>query len=290
MVLSPRFEDALRHDLYGKSRLPFFILEKQMMRDYPLHYHNLAELSLVVSGTGTEILNGKPHRFKRGTVSLLLPHHIHEIRLDRPPVHKYNCMFDIHHLFLNASDQELSRYVMKTGELLPSHYELDEEQTVYMIRWFESVKLEYESDRFAKESSLRAKLLEVLVFLTRTFIGRPEPAPSANPSPHQWAELLHYVHLNYHEQLSLTGLAERFHWNATYISRLFKRHVGQTFIHYLYALRVQRAASLLATTDMEVVDIAVEVGFDHVKALRRAFLKLTGKTPTQYREQLRLNE
>ncbi|TNJ64175.1 helix-turn-helix domain-containing protein [Paenibacillus hemerocallicola] len=287
MVLSPRFEDALNHDLYGKSRLPLFIMEKHMLHHYPLHHHNFAELSLVVDGTGTEILNGTPHRFKRGTVSLLLPHHIHEIRLDNPPVHKYNCMFDIHLLFLSSSDQEFGNYLLQTGRQLPSHYDLNEEQTVYMIDWFESMKLEYESTRFAKETSLRSKLLEALVFLTRTLYDSSEPGASTVQSQSNVLELLDYMHLHYNEELSLTNLADHYNWNASYVSRLFKQQVGQTFIHYLHSLRVGRAASLLATTDMDIVDISVEVGFDHARTLRRAFKKLKGMTPKQYRDKVR---
>ncbi|TMV45509.1 helix-turn-helix domain-containing protein [Paenibacillus mesophilus] len=287
MVFSPRYEDALKHDLYGKSRLPLFIMEKHMPRHYPLHHHNFAELSLVVDGTGTEILNGKPHRFKRGTVSFLLPHHIHEIRLETPTVHKFNCMFDIHLLFLSSSDQEFGNYLLQTGQNLPSHYDLNEEQTLYMIGCFETMKREYESNFFAKETSLRSKLLETLVFLTRTLVTTTEPDSSAVQSQSSVLELLNYMHLHYNEELSLTNLADHYHWNASYASRLFKQHVGQTFIHYLHSLRVGRAASLLATTDMDIVDISVEVGFDHARTLRRAFKKLKGMSPKQYREKYR---
>ncbi|MDF2720037.1 MAG: AraC family transcriptional regulator, partial [Paenibacillus sp.] len=238
-------------------------------------------------GTGTEILNGKPHRFKRGTVSFLLPHHIHEIRLDTPTVHKYNCMFDIQLLFLSSSDQEFGNYLLQTGQHLPSHYDLNEEQTLYMIDCFDAMKLEYESKFFAKETSLRSKLLETLVFLTRTLITSSEPDSSAVQSQSNVLELLNYMHLHYNEELSLTNLADHYNWNASYASRQFKQHVGQTFIHYLHSLRVGRAASLLATTDMDIVDISVEVGFDHARTLRRAFKKLKGMSPKQYREKYR---
>ncbi|GAA3407304.1 AraC family transcriptional regulator [Paenibacillus hodogayensis] len=287
MVLAPRYEDSLNHDLYGKSRLPLFIMEKRMVRDYPLHHHNFAELSLVVEGTGTEIVNGKSCGFKRGTVSLLLPHHIHEIRVHNAPVHKYNCMFDINLLFLSPSDHPLGEYLLQTGQQLPSHYELDEDQTVYMQRWFDSMKSEYESTLFAKETSLRSKLLDILVFLTRTLFASSAADTSVVQSQSNVLELLNYLHLHYNEELSLTTLADRYNWNTSYVSRLFKQHVGQTFVHYLHSLRVGRAASLLATTDMDIVDISVEVGFDHARSLRRAFRKLKGMTPGQYRETYR---
>ncbi|RKN70684.1 AraC family transcriptional regulator [Paenibacillus ginsengarvi] len=290
MASFPRYEDSLSHDQFGKSRLPIFIVEKQMMRNYRLHYHNFAELSLVVEGTGTEIINGKPFRFSRGTVSLLLPHHIHEIHLDRAPVHKYNCMFDIQLLFSSPSDRKFANFLLQTGQKLPSQYKLDEEQTVLLQTWFEAMKLEYESEFFAKETSLRSKLMEGLVFITRTLHTGVEQESPAVQTQSNFMLLLQYVHIHYNEELSLTSIAEHFSWNASYVSRLFKQHLGQTFIQHLHELRVDRAASLLVTTKMDIVDIAVEVGFDHVKTMRRAFKKLKNATPKLYRDSYRSAE
>jgi AraC-like DNA-binding protein len=285
MALYPMYQDALTHSLYGKCKLPIFVMDKHMQFNYPLHYHNFAELSLVVSGSGTETVNGVPHRFRRGTVTFLLPHHIHEIRLDRPNVHKFNCMFDIHILFLNPADRELANSLLKTGNELPSHYDLNEEQTIYMAGLFETMKREYENHHFAKESVLHSKLLEAFVFLVRLFrsSGDGVSVPDMRESKSNVIQLLHYLHLHYQEEITLTMLAQKFKWNASYISRIFKQEVGHTFTDYLHALRVGRAASLLATTAMSVVDIAVEVGFDHARTLTRVFKEFHGVTPTEYR-------
>ncbi|MDF2714719.1 MAG: AraC family transcriptional regulator, partial [Paenibacillus sp.] len=128
------YQDSLTHEQFGKSRLPMFIVKGHITHNIPLHHHNFAELSLVVEGSGTEIINGKPHPFRKGSVSFLLPHHIHEVQLNSPTAIKYNCMFDLNLLFLSPSDRDLANALLKTGLQYPSHYDLDEDQASHMCR------------------------------------------------------------------------------------------------------------------------------------------------------------
>ncbi|WP_176706539.1 AraC family transcriptional regulator [Paenibacillus hemerocallicola] len=285
MAVYPVYQDSLTHEQFGKSRLPMFVVKSSLSCSYPLHHHNFAELSLVVEGNGTEIVNGKPHLFRKGTVSFLLPHHIHEIRLNSASVVKYNCMFDLNLLFLSPSDRDLANALLKTGMEYPSHYDLDEEQTTHMAKLLESMKREYEDDGFAKESALRSKLMEALLFLLRT----PRTTPFASSATvlietrNHIEEILHFLHVHYQEEITLSLLAERFNRNASYISRAFKQLVGQTLTEYLHTLRVTRAASLLATTSMSITDIAMDVGFDHTRSFTRAFKDVKGTTPKQFR-------
>jgi AraC-like DNA-binding protein len=265
--------------------MPIFIVEKWMDYSFPLHYHNFAELSLVVEGTGTEILNGNPHRFRRGTITFLLPHHMHEIVLDHPNVHKYNCMFDLSLLFLNLSDCDLTNRLLKIGSELPAQYDLNEGQTEYMIRLFHSMKQEYENDDFAKDTVLRSKLMEALAYLMRILLTRAitDPDSGSGEGRGMVQQLLQYLHTHYQEDISLVIVAKHFNWNASYISRVFKQHVGQTFTDYLHSLRIARATSLLASTTMRIMDISVEVGFDQVRTMSRVFKELMGVTPREFR-------
>lgn len=290
LVAYPVYQDSLTHAQFGKSRLPLFVVHSTLSRHYPLHHHNFAELSLVIEGDGTEIVNGKPHRFRRGTVTFLLPHHIHEIRLNSPSAIKYNCMFDLNLLFLSPSDRELANALLKTGLDYPSHFDLDDAQFAHMASLLETMRQEYENESFGKESVLRSKLLEAFVFLLRIprFPPYSKPAAVSLRQRGGMAEsILQYLHIHYQEDLTLGGLAKQFNTNASYLSRIFKQVAGQTFTDYLQALRIGRAASLLAATTMSVTDIAIDVGYDQTRTFTRAFKEVKGTTPKQYRSMFR---
>lgn len=98
-------------------------------------------------------------------------------------------------------------------------------------------------------------------------------------------ELMGYIGKHYKGDISLKTAGEALHMNPNYISQLFKKEAGVTFVHYITQLRMEDAIRLLSTTRLPVVDIAVEVGFNDYFYFLKTFKKFTGKTHSQYREE-----
>ncbi|GGG58981.1 response regulator transcription factor [Paenibacillus radicis (ex Gao et al. 2016)] len=96
--------------------------------------------------------------------------------------------------------------------------------------------------------------------------------------------ILQFVTENYRRDLSLQDLANQFFMNPSYISQLFKKEVGETFTAYVAKLRVAQACELLERGDSSIQDIAEKIGYRDYFYFTRIFKKLTGQTPTQYRE------
>lgn len=71
--------------------------------------------------------------------------------------------------------------------------------------------------------------------------------------------------------------------NANYVSQLFKKEAGVTFIHYITQKRLEDAKELLTTTQKPLTDIALEVGFNDTFHFIKTFKKFMGMTPGQYR-------
>jgi transcriptional regulator GlxA family with amidase domain len=84
--------------------------------------------------------------------------------------------------------------------------------------------------------------------------------------------------------LSVTALAERSFMSGRNFARVFAREVGATPGAYVESVRVERARSLLETTDLQVEEIARRSGFGTVETLRRAFGRRVRVSPTDYRE------
>lgn len=97
------------------------------------------------------------------------------------------------------------------------------------------------------------------------------------------ADSIDYLKRNYHRELSLGALASRFHMNSNYFSNVFKKETGDTFVGYLQNIRIDQAKALLRQTDVKVFDIAAQVGIHNYHYFCKAFKKITGMTPIQYR-------
>ncbi len=87
------------------------------------------------------------------------------------------------------------------------------------------------------------------------------------------------------KDLTISDLAQVLNTNRTYVSNYFGQVRGQTFYDYINQLRVERACIPMMKEHPEYAleYIAGESGFASISTFRRAFTKLTGQTPRQYR-------
>lgn len=98
------------------------------------------------------------------------------------------------------------------------------------------------------------------------------------------AELLDYIEKNYQNNISLSELAEhKYFMNSSYLSRLFKNEVGQTFSKYLMEFRLRKAANLLENGLLKINDVAMLAGYNDVSHFIQYFKKIYGCTPEEYR-------
>ncbi|MCR8659357.1 response regulator [Paenibacillus endoradicis] len=102
-------------------------------------------------------------------------------------------------------------------------------------------------------------------------------------------EVLSYIGQNYMYEITLPSLAEKFSYNTSYFSELFKTKVGQTFVQYVSDLRMKHACQLLETTELGLSDIAELTGFSNASYFSSRFKKTFQVAPSEYRiEKLKL--
>jgi AraC-like DNA-binding protein len=88
----------------------------------------------------------------------------------------------------------------------------------------------------------------------------------------------------YSEQLDLAALASAAHVSPRHFSRSFRRVFGETPHQYLLTRRLERARHLLRTTDTQIAEICLEVGFTSVGSFTTTFRRQTGISPTTFRK------
>jgi transcriptional regulator GlxA family with amidase domain len=80
------------------------------------------------------------------------------------------------------------------------------------------------------------------------------------------------------------SLAARIGVSARHLSRLFQEDVGVTPASWVEAARISAARELLEDGALAPKQVAAECGFSSVDTLRRAFLRVVGVTPADYRK------
>lgn len=83
--------------------------------------------------------------------------------------------------------------------------------------------------------------------------------------------------------LSLEALARLVHLSPSYLSKEFKRTMGQNLSTYISETRMERAKALMRSPELKNYEIARLVGIDDPVYFSRAFKKATGLRPSEYR-------
>ncbi|MNG12783.1 HTH-type transcriptional activator Btr [compost metagenome] len=93
-----------------------------------------------------------------------------------------------------------------------------------------------------------------------------------------------YIQENFDKDLNMAMVSNHVSFNYSYFSQAFKEYTGESFVHYLKRLRIERARELLATTDFKVYEISEKAGFENVKHFSRVFKEMEGVSPQEYRD------
>lgn len=101
---------------------------------------------------------------------------------------------------------------------------------------------------------------------------------------HVIIEITQYIGQNLTNDLSLNQIARQFHFNASYLSSIFRRYMGIGLKEYIIKERIEKAKYLLNNTDLKVSQIALQCGYEDNSYFVQLFKRHTGLSPSQYRK------
>ena len=154
-------------------------------------------------------------------------------------------------------------------------------------------------DEHAKGSSTRAELLlrrgnaraamqQLLVELVRTYDRQPElsGAPNARGDlPAKAERVIEMLHSGAHSPEVVRRLCESIGSDHKKINQDFIEHVGMTVSKYWLRERVRLARERLIEPTTTVTEVATELGFSSSQHFATVFRRMTGLTPSEYRNQ-----
>ena len=85
------------------------------------------------------------------------------------------------------------------------------------------------------------------------------------------------------ENLSLDSIAQQSGMSVRSLTRLFQTKLHITFVQYLKMLRIIRAMELIKDTDLNMTEIAYEIGYSNISAFSNNFQQLTNMRTTEFK-------
>ncbi len=100
---------------------------------------------------------------------------------------------------------------------------------------------------------------------------------------HKIQQAIRFINNNYLTNIRLTAAAREARMSPAHFSRIFKKVMGMSYQDYLNNQRITKAKNLLRASAKSVNEIAVSLGFADSTGFGRIFKKVTGYTPSAYR-------
>ena len=130
---------------------------------------------------------------------------------------------------------------------------------------------------------------QMTAILRRLMVPVSRATLRARP-PRRLLGTLRYMQDNYSSKITLTELAKTASMSVSNFSAVFRRTFGMAPLDYLLQLRLRHAAYLLQHTEEKIITIAEECGFFSNSNFIKAFTRMAGQTPSEYRKSARARQ
>lgn len=279
--------DRLRNEMFFKDDLPVRLYHQHLTKLVELHWHEFYELTFVLSGAGTNIVNGVSHALRQGDLFLLTPADFHEISpCPGQVLELYNLIFSQQML-----SDEMVRLLFSQETGVHAHFDRKELCDGIEFR-FKCIMHEKDNCNSGREIALKCDLDRLLIEWQRHRVRSPltegipeETVPRPAFSYHSGIlKSLIYIQHHFRQPITLELAAGQAHLSPNYFSELFRKTTGVSFQHHLQQVRLQFAGSLLRASKLPVTEICHVSGFHTLTHFEKVFRLRYGMTPREFQK------
>ncbi|MEG1458764.1 MAG: AraC family transcriptional regulator [Acetivibrio sp.] len=129
---------------------------------------------------------------------------------------------------------------------------------------------------------LKASFIKIMAYLEEYHL-LTENREIIDPRVGVLKKVISFIEQKYQEKIYVNQLAKLANMNEQYFCRFFKKSIGKTPIEYVNEYRIKKAKHLLKDTELSVMEVCMETGFNNLGNFMREFRKYNQTTPLQYR-------
>lgn len=288
-MVDPTMEEE---ELFPEGKDVFCLMNMPYMVEVP-HLHNYFELTHVIKGECTFLFENEKVSLSEGEICIVSPMSGHALPLEP------GC-FAVSIVVRRSTFDSVFSNLLTQKDLLSLFFR----NNLYESRRSNYILLKTGNDPLTNDAMeqliyecnmLDGYANDCAVSLLNLYLARALRASSAAVSLHHYegyterdfdfSLVIHYIQHNY-RTVTLSSLAETFHFSQTYLSKLIRRKMNQSFTEVLRSLKMNHAMEYLTNTDMKISEIADAVGYDSVDHFSRTFRRVYGAPPQEYKKRM----
>jgi len=255
------------------------------------HWHEEIEIIYIESGEFLIHINWNPYTAKAGEVFFINSAEVHQITATTENSIHYAILFNPKILKFEWHDplgqKPLLSLINQRLKFLP-HVNDQTELNSQIIKEIKHIIAVEENNKPSRTMMIKSALLEIFsLLIDHESVVKEEIILKKDRDKAKLArKIMTYVNDFYSQKLSIEKIANELNLSPSHFSKVFKTIFEQTFVEYLTNVRIEKACIFLGQTDMFIIDISLNVGFDNFSYFIKKFKKIKGMTPGAYRQSI----
>ncbi len=123
----------------------------------------------------------------------------------------------------------------------------------------------------------------LITYILQRYMDTMQPLYSIALRDQRILDMINYMY-NHYRTITLHELAAQFHYNESYLSRMFQEQAGRSFSETVKDFKLRKAAELLKTKSWKLDQICEEIGYSDTRQFIRSFKQMFGVTPDRFRK------
>lgn len=238
------------------------------------HFHNAAELNLILSGEGVFYINTEALHCHESDIVFIPPGCVHTFFSNNENTKIKGITFELSAIDFKSNEDPVSAYLSK------------ETVKEYTVSRNKSVLCEYirdfslnDQDGIVNKLNVLSKIYKICSALIENYNAKTTESDNNRIKP-----VIDYVSENFRHQIYISTLSSLINVSDSHLIRLFKTATNKSPIEYITDLRIEEALRLLVKDDASITQIAEDVGFSNVNYMIKIFKRKLNTTPNKYRK------
>lgn len=283
-------------DIYeekGEIQLEDYELVYQIC-DHPIlmtspHYHNAIEIIYILEGEFLITVGNTKYNLKQGEMVIINAKEVHSVNVLDYGIHRSFAV-----KFLPETICSDSQSLMELKYILPYIISFSDFKTYYTRAEVENSNIKNCIDNIMKEDAERdhAYKFAIRIFISHLFLNLIRKVNKIKPAKEEIKEsirnefknIFHYIATNYADKLTAVQVAKRFGLRQSDFSANFKKITGKSFNEYLNYVRICKAKRMLISSEKNITEISLAVGFSNTSYFISCFKAQMDVTPATFKQ------
>lgn len=249
------------------------------------HYHDCHQILFITRGTANVRVNETVYAVKAGDLIVFSRFEQHAVTEQSQDYQRYILQI-APDVLMEGSDRDKVYAILFNRPTGFRNVFAMEQTSDELIRIFCAIIRERDNQNPMYENMLDLLVRQLLIFIYRQ---SPESLPVTEGDCFEIVYRIQtQLQRQFQKQFTLASLAEEHNISVYYLAHLFKKITGNSVMGYLQSCRIAASKKYLVETNLRIDEIVEQCGFSDNSNFSRTFRKLTGLSPSQFRQKYKL--